>query len=114
MLEGWRRAILAPWVTVGILLVTILVSLPLAFTLREEIAADLGPSTTSERVERGWDAELYVRQDGDQFFRHRVSLSDALRATIAPRCPSLRFCTTKCGKKPTAGQAPRGRNADRI
>jgi hypothetical protein len=55
--EGWRRVIRAPRLTVGVLVMTWIVGLPLAIGLRDQIQAQLGPSTTADGLMRGWDTE---------------------------------------------------------
>lgn len=42
--EGWRRALRAPWIVIGLWLVTLLVALPMALTLRDLLARHLGAS----------------------------------------------------------------------
>lgn len=55
-LEGWRRVLRAPAVTLGVLAVLFLLALPLALTLRAMLAEHLGSSVTAERAAFGWDA----------------------------------------------------------
>jgi hypothetical protein len=54
-LEGWRRALGAPWLMAGVLAVTILTALPLAVVLQDEIAAHLGSSLEAGRARAGWN-----------------------------------------------------------
>lgn len=42
--DGWRRALRAPWIIVGLWLMTLLLALPLAVTLRGMLATHLGSS----------------------------------------------------------------------
>ncbi|MGH9172858.1 MAG: hypothetical protein ACRD1H_00805, partial [Vicinamibacterales bacterium] len=42
--DGWRRALGAPWMVVGLWLMTLLLALPLAMTLRGMLAEHLGSS----------------------------------------------------------------------
>lgn len=53
-LEGWRRAIHAPHVVFGVLVVTIGVSLPLAALLHRVIEWRIGSSLIAEDALRGW------------------------------------------------------------
>lgn len=55
--EGWRRALRAPVVTVGVLALTWLIAMPLASGLRDQISQQLGASRTGDRVAGGWDDE---------------------------------------------------------
>jgi hypothetical protein len=56
-LEGWRRVMAAPRITVGVLLLTWVVALPLAAVLRDRIATHLGDSMTAGPVSQGWDRD---------------------------------------------------------
>ncbi|MEO8480771.1 MAG: hypothetical protein ABI634_01090 [Acidobacteriota bacterium] len=55
--EGWRRALHAPVVTCGVLILTWLVALPLAAGLRDQISQQLGSSRVGDRLASGWDDE---------------------------------------------------------
>lgn len=57
VLEGWRRVLRAPLLTVGVLLMTMLTAAPLAYVMRDAIATQLGSSLESERLLQGWDRE---------------------------------------------------------
>jgi len=54
VLEGWRRVLRAPSVTVGIWLLTLLVAAPLAVAVATLVEAHLGASLESERMLGGW------------------------------------------------------------
>lgn len=56
-IEGWRRTLRAPGVTMAVWIVTTLVTLPLAATLHDDIVTHLGPSTMAERAVEGWDLD---------------------------------------------------------
>ncbi len=55
-LEGWRRVLRAPAITLGILAVLFLLALPLGLALRGMLTEHLGASVVSERAAYGWDA----------------------------------------------------------
>jgi hypothetical protein len=56
VVDGWRRVLRAPAVTLGVLLVTFLLALPLAATLGAMIEEHLGASLAADDVAAGWDA----------------------------------------------------------
>ncbi len=55
-LEGWRRTLRAPAITLGVLAVLFLLALPLGLALRGMLTDHLGSSVVSERAAYGWDA----------------------------------------------------------
>src|SRR5436190_5953235 len=55
-LEGWRRVVRAPALTLGVLGATFALALPLAMAMQTAIAAHLGNSLGADRVAQGWDA----------------------------------------------------------
>jgi len=55
-LEGWRRTLRAPTVTLGVLATLFLLALPLGLAMRGMLADHLGSSVVSERAAFGWDA----------------------------------------------------------
>lgn len=55
-LEGWRRVLAAPAITLGVLALLFLLALPLGLALRGMLAEHLGASVVSERAAYGWDA----------------------------------------------------------
>jgi hypothetical protein len=55
-LEGWRRVLKAPVVTVGLLGATFLTALPLALSLRGEIERHLGSSLEATGARGAWNA----------------------------------------------------------
>ncbi len=57
VLEGWRRVLRAPLLTLGVLLLTLLTAAPLAYVMRDAIETQLGASLESERALQGWDRE---------------------------------------------------------
>lgn len=54
-LEGWRRAALAPYLVLGILALTIVVSLPLAAALHRALRSDLGSSAFADELVGEWN-----------------------------------------------------------
>ena len=56
--DGWRRALRAPWLVVGLWLMTFLLALPLAMTLRGMLSDHLGGSleagTAASSVNFDW------------------------------------------------------------
>jgi hypothetical protein len=55
-LEGWRRVLRAPAITLGVLAVLFLLALPLGLALRGMLTEHLGSSAVAERAAYGWDA----------------------------------------------------------
>jgi len=55
-LEGWRRVLRAPMVTLGVVAATFLLALALAFALRGMIEQHLGSSLVSNELTTGWHA----------------------------------------------------------
>lgn len=55
-LEGWRRALRAPALTLGVLGSLFVLALPLTVALRGMLADHLGSSVVAERASGGWDA----------------------------------------------------------
>ncbi len=55
-LEGWRRVLRAPAITLGVLAALFLLALPLGLALRGMLTEHLGASVVSERASYGWDA----------------------------------------------------------
>jgi hypothetical protein len=55
-LEGWRRVLGAPALTLGVMASTIAVAAPLAYTLRRMLAEHLGRSQEAEAALGGWHA----------------------------------------------------------
>src|SRR5687767_13634674 len=51
--DGWRRALRAPWIIIGVWLMTVLLALPLALTLRGMLAEHLGASMAAETAAAG-------------------------------------------------------------
>jgi hypothetical protein len=64
-LEGWRRVFHAPWLTLGVLAVTIVVALPLGVALQGLIGAHLGSSLEAERARGSWNA-AWAEEFGSQ------------------------------------------------
>ena len=54
-LEGWRRVLGAPVLTLGILTATFLTALPLGIALQGELTRHLGSSLEAERSASSWD-----------------------------------------------------------
>ena len=55
-LEGWRRVLGAPVLTLGILSATFLMALPLGIALQGELASHFGSSLEAERSDSSWNA----------------------------------------------------------
>jgi hypothetical protein len=55
-LEGWRRVLRAPMITLGVFALTLLTALPLAIALRGQIERHLGSSLEADRLLEGWNA----------------------------------------------------------
>jgi len=56
LLEGWRRTLRAPAITLGVLAALFLMALPLGLAPRGMLAEHLGSSIVSDRAAWGWDA----------------------------------------------------------
>ena len=56
-LEGWRRVLRAPSLTLGVMAATFLLALPLAIALGGMIEDHLGPSRQAEKAAWGWNGE---------------------------------------------------------
>lgn len=55
-LEGWRRVLRAPALTLGVLAATLVLALPLGLALRGMLTEHLGASAVADRAAWGWDA----------------------------------------------------------
>lgn len=55
VLEGWRRVLHAPMLTVGVMIVTLITALPLAVTLQGQMASHLGASVDADAALVGWN-----------------------------------------------------------
>jgi hypothetical protein len=66
--EGWRRVIRAPALTVGVLALTLLTALPLAVALDAQMRAHFGSSLEADTALAGWDepwaVEFRTASDG--------------------------------------------------
>lgn len=66
--EGWRRVIRAPALTIGLLVLTLLTALPLAAALDAQMRAHFGSSLEADTAMGGWDArwaaEFHATSDG--------------------------------------------------
>ncbi len=66
--DGWRRAFRAPWIVIGLWLLTLLVALPMALTLRGMLADHLGSSLAAgpaaSRVNFDWWNEFLAQAGG--------------------------------------------------
>jgi hypothetical protein len=66
--QGWRRALSAPWIVIGLWLVTLLLALPLAVALRGMLAEHLGASvaagTAASGVNFDWWNEFLAQAAG--------------------------------------------------
>ncbi len=67
-MDGWRRALRAPWLVVGLWLMTFLLALPLAMTLRGMLSDHLGGSleagTAASSVNFDWWNEFLAQAAG--------------------------------------------------
>jgi hypothetical protein len=59
-LEGWRRAARAPWLVLGIVAITVALSLPFGVMLHREIRTDLGASGIADELLGDWHDEWAV------------------------------------------------------
>ena len=87
-LEGWRRALRAPWLTVGLVALTFLTALPLALVLRGQLAAQLGASETADHALWNWDEAWATEFAGQahgigQTFTHEILGFGGVFATFA-------------------------------
>jgi hypothetical protein len=57
VVEGWRRVLRAPLISLGMLAITTAVALPLAVLVARQVQTDLGYSATADRVWQWWDTE---------------------------------------------------------
>jgi len=76
-IDGWRRALGAPALTLGVLVVTALTALPLALIVGDRIESDLGRSGEARSVAEGWNAgwaaEFGARTEGvARTFTHEI------------------------------------------
>ncbi len=76
-LEGWRRALAAPAITLGVLAALFLMALPLGLALRGMLVEHLGSSVVAERAawgwEAGWAAEFAAQAQGlGRTFTHEI------------------------------------------
>jgi len=76
-IDGWRRALAAPAITLGVLVATFVTALPLALIVGERIEADLGSSaeatSVAEAWNAGWAAEFGGRAQGvARTFTHEI------------------------------------------
>ncbi|MEO6222651.1 MAG: hypothetical protein ABIP90_05330 [Vicinamibacterales bacterium] len=76
-LEGWRRVLRAPAITLGVLALLLLLALPLGLALGGMLEEHLGTSVVSERAAWGWDegwaAEFGAQAQGiGRTFTHEI------------------------------------------
>jgi hypothetical protein len=76
-LEGWRRVIKAPALTIGILLATFLCALPMAVVVKDAIEGQLGDSVEAHAAVSGWNttwaAEFSAQSSGlARTFTHEI------------------------------------------
>jgi len=66
--EGWKRVLAAPAIAAGVFVMTFVLALPLALTLRGQLASHLGPSVAAETVASGinydWWQEFAAQATG--------------------------------------------------
>jgi hypothetical protein len=56
-LEGWRRALKAPYVVAGLLVMTLLTTVPLAIVVGSSLEGSFGSSQEAEQALAGWNQE---------------------------------------------------------
>jgi len=76
-LEGWRRVINAPALTLGILLATFLCALPMALVVKDALERHLGDSLEADTAVSGWNttwaAEFSAQSSGlGSTFTHEI------------------------------------------
>ncbi len=87
-IDGWRRVLRAPAITLGVLVATLLTALPLALIVGDRIESDLGPSREAASVADGWNAgwaaEFGARAQGvARTFTHEIVGFGATVATAS-------------------------------
>jgi hypothetical protein len=88
VLEGWRRVVNAPALTIGILLATFLCALPMALVVKDAIAGHLGASVEAETALSGWNrtwaAEFSAQSSGvARTFTHEILGFGATMAMVS-------------------------------
>lgn len=66
--NGWRRVLAAPWIALGVFILTFLLALPLAVMMRDALAAHLGSSLAADTAASGvnydWWQEFTAQASG--------------------------------------------------
>ena len=75
--DGWRRVLRAPLVVVGVWISTVVVALPLALVVRDDIAAHLGDSLAAESAASGVNFEWW-----NEFLAQAAGLGQTLGPSI--------------------------------
>jgi hypothetical protein len=67
-IDGWRRVAAAPWIALGVLLLTVVMAVPLAWTMRGMLQAQLGRSMSARdaagEVNYDWWQEFAAQTSG--------------------------------------------------
>ena len=76
-MEGWKRTLGAPAITIGVMLATLVAAVPLAVIVGSRIEADLGSSAEADAAadgwHAGWAAEFAGRSEGvARTFTHEI------------------------------------------
>ena len=76
-IDGWRRALGAPAITLGVVVATLVTAVPLALAMGERIETDLGTSAEATRAAEAWNAdwaaEFAARAEGvGRTFTHEI------------------------------------------
>jgi len=86
--DGWRRVLAAPAITLAVLITTLLTALPLALVVGDRIESDLGRSAEAIAAADGWNAgwvaEFGARSEGvARTFTHEIVGFGATLATLS-------------------------------
>jgi hypothetical protein len=87
-LEGWRRVLAAPALTIGVLLASVAFTVPLAVVLGRAMYAHLGSSAAADRALGGWNREWALEFAADspglgETFTHEILGFGGTLATIS-------------------------------
>jgi len=88
LLEGWRRVLRAPYVTLGVLAATLALAVPMAMLLGLALERQLGASLEAERVLSGWSetwaSDIAAGAEGLlQTFTHEILGFGATLSTLS-------------------------------
>lgn len=87
-LEGWRRVLRAPALTIGILAATFIFALPMALVLKDAVQRHLGRSLEADTVASGWNpvwaGEFQAQASGvARTFTHEILGFGGTMATVS-------------------------------